>query len=79
MILAIENCLIEPLESIFTDQTINNLHWKEASQLAAEPAYVQPNRVQYQSDLKELEEGLRVCKSFDTAGPRSRDSRLPCK
>ncbi|OCK79504.1 hypothetical protein K432DRAFT_354779 [Lepidopterella palustris CBS 459.81] len=73
VILAIENCLVQPLESIFTTQTVNQLHHTVVTQLAAEPTYVQANRNQFKSDLEKLEAGLRTCNSFNIQGSQNRN------
>ncbi|PGH06396.1 hypothetical protein GX51_02408 [Blastomyces parvus] len=61
-ILATENCLILPLESILTPLTINAMEEAEINRLAAEPTYVQRNREQLRSDLSKLNAALRICK-----------------
>jgi cell division protein FtsB len=75
-ILAIENCLMQPLETIFTGSTVGLMADQKIKQLTAEPSYTQANRKQLKSDLEKLQAGLNVCRRYiaQTASPSK-----PCK
>ncbi|KAJ5975515.1 P-loop containing nucleoside triphosphate hydrolase protein [Penicillium waksmanii] len=59
-ILAIENCLLLPLERIFTSLAVSNMDTKQIRSLADEPAHVQSDRERYTSQLEKLEAGLKT-------------------
>ncbi|KAF2187960.1 putative dynamin GTPase [Zopfia rhizophila CBS 207.26] len=65
-ILAIENCLVQPLETIFTPLTVEAMEDHEVMRLASEPPYAQANRLQLRSDLDKLTAGLRSCNRYNT-------------
>jgi hypothetical protein len=63
-ILAIENCLLRPLEHIFSNQVINDMEDKEIEKLAGESQEVQEERDQLSGELKKLEAGMRTLGTF---------------
>lgn len=67
--LAIENCLLRPLDHLFTSQTINNMEDDEVKQLAAEPLYVLEERDRLCSELAKLQAGLRAFGPFNIHRP----------
>ncbi|OJK01635.1 hypothetical protein ASPACDRAFT_51424 [Aspergillus aculeatus ATCC 16872] len=68
-ILGIENCLLAPLETIFTAQTINNLSDERIQDLASEPSSVEQERKRLSEDLRKLQEGLSTLRLFSTQMP----------
>ncbi|KAJ5160329.1 P-loop containing nucleoside triphosphate hydrolase protein [Penicillium canariense] len=67
-ILAIENCLLRPLEHIFTSQVINDMNDEQIQDIAAEPPYVHEERERLTQELKKLEAGMRTMNVFRTDG-----------
>ena len=65
-ILAIENCLLVPLEAIFTSLNVSNMESKQIKSLASEPAHVQSDREMYQTQLEKLRAGLRTLNILNT-------------
>ncbi|KAL6229209.1 hypothetical protein BDW75DRAFT_110131 [Aspergillus navahoensis] len=79
-ILGIENCLLYPLQSIFTSQVVNNMGDAQIQNLAAEPSYVTEERKRLGQELEKLQAGLRTLNLFK---PMSIDGlsifgMLPC-
>ncbi|KAL2832307.1 P-loop containing nucleoside triphosphate hydrolase protein [Aspergillus pseudoustus] len=66
--LAIENCLIQPLQKIFTSQVVNDMDDEQIQELAAEPSYVCEERERLGKELKRLQAGLRT---FNVYRPRT--------
>ncbi|EFW18881.1 dynamin GTPase [Coccidioides posadasii str. Silveira] len=75
-ILVTENCLITPLQTIFTALTVSNMDDQEIRRLAAEPIYVQRNREQFRSELSRLNAALKVCKHHITGTEALFDTRV---
>ncbi|KAK1149052.1 hypothetical protein N8T08_007729 [Aspergillus melleus] len=67
--LAIENCLLGPLASIFTSLTINNMEDEQIQELAAEPFFVREERERLNGELEKLQAGLRTFTSFHVYKP----------
>lgn len=67
--LAIENCLLRPLDQMFTSQTINNMKDEEVQQLAAEPSYILEERERLSGELAKLQAGLRAFGPFNIHPP----------
>lgn len=63
-ILAIENCLLRPLEHIFSNQVINSMDDEEIEKLAGESQEVKEERERLSRELKKLEAGMRTLSSF---------------
>jgi hypothetical protein len=66
-VLAIENCLVQPLKSIFTPRTVSAMSDLRIQELAAEPSYIQTYREQLKADLRQLEDGLRICDQYNNS------------
>ncbi|KAL4994064.1 P-loop containing nucleoside triphosphate hydrolase protein [Aspergillus recurvatus] len=63
-VLGIENCLLYPLQHIFTGQVVNNMGDSQIQNLAAEPSYVTEERKRLSQELEKLEAGLRTLNLF---------------
>lgn len=63
-ILAIENCLLRPLENIFSNQVINDMDDKEIERLAGESPEAREERDRLSGELKKLEAGMRTLGTF---------------
>ncbi|KAL4982611.1 P-loop containing nucleoside triphosphate hydrolase protein [Aspergillus falconensis] len=63
-ILGIENCLLYPLQSIFTSQVVNNMGDSQIQNLAAESSYVTEERQRLSQELEKLQAGLRTLNLF---------------
>ncbi|KAL4742516.1 P-loop containing nucleoside triphosphate hydrolase protein [Aspergillus similis] len=70
-ILGIENCLLYPLQRIFTSQVVNDMGDSQIQDLAAEPSYVTEERKRLSQELEKLQAGLRTLNLFK---PMSIDS-----
>ncbi|OOQ90479.1 Dynamin family protein [Penicillium brasilianum] len=70
-ILAIENCLLRPLEHIFSNQVINNMDDEEIEKLAGESQEVKEERERLSRELKKLEAGMRTLSTFNADRPSS--------
>lgn len=68
--LAIENCLLGPLESIFTSATVVNMDDDHIVDLASEPTAVREQRERLNHKLEKLQSGLSRLESYDSALPR---------
>ncbi|KAF7593738.1 hypothetical protein BBP40_010913 [Aspergillus hancockii] len=64
--LAIENCLLSPLEHIFNGQTVNNMDDQRIRDLAAEPSHVRKDRERLNQELEKLRAGLNTFNIFNT-------------
>ncbi|KAE8368347.1 P-loop containing nucleoside triphosphate hydrolase protein [Aspergillus caelatus] len=64
--LAIENCLLGPVEHIFTSQTVNNMDDQQIRELAEESSHVQQDRQRLGQELKRLQAGLDILNIFST-------------
>ncbi|KAL4938067.1 hypothetical protein BDV06DRAFT_201790 [Aspergillus oleicola] len=62
--LGIENCLLGPLQHIFTSQAVNDMEDSQIKQLAAEPTYVSEERDRLTRELEKLRTGLRTFDMF---------------
>lgn len=62
--LAIENCLVQPLQRMITSQVINDMDDKQIQELAAEPSYVSEERERLGKELKSLQAGLRTFNAY---------------
>ncbi|KAI9925789.1 hypothetical protein MW887_005595 [Aspergillus wentii] len=60
-ILGIENCLLHPLESVFTGLTVNDMDDAAIQYLASEHKFVQADRELLRSELDKLQACLRIC------------------
>ncbi|KAL4908490.1 P-loop containing nucleoside triphosphate hydrolase protein [Aspergillus multicolor] len=67
--LAIENCLLEPLQHIFTSQTINGMDESQIHELAAEPSFVNKERMRLSKELDKLRAGMRTFNVFRPPQP----------
>ncbi|KAL4894306.1 P-loop containing nucleoside triphosphate hydrolase protein [Aspergillus ambiguus] len=63
-ILGIENCLLYPLQQIFTSQVVNDMEDFQIRDLAAEPDYVIVERKRLGQELEKLQAGLRTLNLF---------------
>ncbi|KAJ5899484.1 hypothetical protein N7495_004228 [Penicillium taxi] len=63
--LGIENCLLGPLGSILTSQTINNMEDKQVQDLAAEPSFIADERAHLTWELEKLQAGSRTLSKFN--------------
>jgi hypothetical protein len=57
-ILAIENCLLRPLEHIFTSQTVVGIDEDQVRVIAIEPANIQKDRKRLNEELRKLLAGI---------------------
>ncbi|KAJ5312687.1 hypothetical protein N7508_003517 [Penicillium antarcticum] len=64
--LGIENCLLGPLSSILTSQTINNMDDAQVQDLAAEPSSTVEERDRITRELEMLQAGSRALGKFNT-------------
>ncbi|KAJ5649811.1 uncharacterized protein N7484_003534 [Penicillium longicatenatum] len=67
-ILAIENCLLRPLEHIFTGQVVLELDDNEISKIAAEPSTTQKDRERLTDELEKLRKGKQTLNAFSADG-----------
>ncbi|KAK2741135.1 hypothetical protein FQN57_005736 [Myotisia sp. PD_48] len=58
-ILGVENCLLDPLQRVFTSQTINNMDDGQIKDLAIEPPHIHEERERLGGELEKLKAGLR--------------------
>lgn len=72
IILAIENCLIQEVPSIFTTEMVNQMDDVELDRLASESEDVREERAQLQKEHDALKEGLKSCNRY-------RERGVPCK
>ncbi|PYI11708.1 hypothetical protein BO78DRAFT_443901 [Aspergillus sclerotiicarbonarius CBS 121057] len=64
--LGIENCLLAPLKTIFTGQSINNLSDEQVQALATEPSFIREERKLFSEELVKLQTSLRSFNRFNT-------------
>ncbi|KAJ5370483.1 P-loop containing nucleoside triphosphate hydrolase protein [Penicillium cataractarum] len=81
-ILAIENCLLRPLEHIFSNQVINSMDDEEIEKLAGESQEVKEERERLSRELKKLEAGMRTLSTFSAdrsslSRPSALEAQLP--
>ncbi|KAJ5604156.1 hypothetical protein N7537_007112 [Penicillium hordei] len=63
--LGIENCLLGPLSSILTSQTVNNMEDKQVQEIAAEPSSIVDERDRLTRELEKLQAGSRTLSKFN--------------
>ncbi|KAJ5165387.1 Dynamin [Penicillium coprophilum] len=66
-ILAIENCLLCPLEHIFTGKTVLSMDDQQVQEIAAEPSNIQKDRERLNEELEKLRKGNQTLNAFSTA------------
>ncbi|KAK8130839.1 hypothetical protein PG984_007277 [Apiospora sp. TS-2023a] len=71
VILAIENCLIQELPSIFTTEMVNQMNETELDRLASESEDVREERAQLQKEHDALKDGLKSCNRYREWGAPS--------
>ncbi|KAI0002774.1 P-loop containing nucleoside triphosphate hydrolase protein [Xylariaceae sp. FL0662B] len=64
IVLAIENCLIRDLPSIFTTEKVNQMDDSELACLASESPEIQVNRNELQAEYDALKRGLELCNKY---------------
>lgn len=69
IILAIENCLIKDLPTIFTTGVVSQMDNDMLERLAAESADVQVERAELEVECEALQKGLHLCKTYRTRNP----------
>ena len=62
---AIENCLLYPLEKIFTSATINDLDDETIKRLASESSFAQEDRNIEQKEIQRLSSALKICGRYN--------------
>ncbi|GFF97114.1 interferon-induced GTP-binding protein Mx [Aspergillus udagawae] len=67
--LAIENCLLDPLQRIFTSQVVNNMDDDQIRELSMEQPYIHEERQRLGRELDKLQAGLRALGVFNTQKP----------
>ncbi|KAK8015118.1 hypothetical protein PG990_008414 [Apiospora arundinis] len=68
MILAIENCLVQDIPSIFTTEMVSQMDDAELDRLASESEDIRDERVQLQKEHDALKEGLKHCNRYQERG-----------
>lgn len=63
--LGIENCLLGPLSSILTSQTVNDMEDKQVQDIAAEPSSIVDERDRLTRELEKLQAGSRTLSKFN--------------
>ncbi|KAJ5940356.1 hypothetical protein N7516_000524 [Penicillium verrucosum] len=63
--LGIENCLLGPLSSILTSQTVNNMEDKQVQDIATESSSVVDERERLTRELEKLQAGSRTLSRFN--------------
>lgn len=71
-ILAIENCLLFPLEHIFTGKTVLDMDDQQIREIAAEPLNIQKDRERLNGELKKLRKGRQTLNAFSIADSSTR-------
>ncbi|OQD91991.1 hypothetical protein PENSOL_c046G03670 [Penicillium solitum] len=66
-ILAIENCLLCPLEHIFTGKTVLGMDDQQIQEIAAEPSNIQKDRERLNEELEKLRKGRQTLNAFSIA------------
>ncbi|KAI1073392.1 P-loop containing nucleoside triphosphate hydrolase protein [Whalleya microplaca] len=64
IVLAVENCLIRDLPSIFTTDKVNQMEDNELERLASESPEIQIERREVQAEYDALKKGLKLCNEF---------------
>ncbi|KAF7180986.1 hypothetical protein CNMCM7691_000115 [Aspergillus felis] len=67
--LGIENCLLDPLQRIFTSQVVNNMDDDQIRELSMEQPYIHEERQRLGRELDKLQAGLRALSVFNTQKP----------
>ncbi|KAF9887647.1 hypothetical protein FE257_009740 [Aspergillus nanangensis] len=67
-VLAIENCLLEPLKDIFSSHAINGMNEERIRELAAEQPHIQNDRDNLRVELQQLKAGLNVFSVYNSEG-----------
>ncbi|KAL2784217.1 dynamin family protein [Aspergillus keveii] len=75
--LGIENCLLGPLQRIFSSQVVNDMDDAQIRELAAEPLYVMEERNRLAQELEKLQVGLRTFNIFRPIVPPFTGSSEP--
>ncbi|KAL3467097.1 P-loop containing nucleoside triphosphate hydrolase protein [Aspergillus heterothallicus] len=75
--LGIENCLLGPLQQIFSSQVVNDMDDAQIRELAAEPLYVMEERNRLAQELEKLQVGLRTFNIFRPIVPPFTGSSKP--
>jgi hypothetical protein len=76
-ILAIENCLLLPLESIFTSLAVNNMSDERIKFYGSEAPFIQADRERLRGELDKLQAGLRACSRYNRAALGVRHALKP--
>jgi cell division protein FtsB len=66
-ILAIENCLLCPLEHILTGKTVLSMDDQQIREIAAEPSNIQKDRERLNAELEKLRKARQTLNAFSTA------------
>ncbi|KAJ5360681.1 Dynamin [Penicillium concentricum] len=66
-ILAIENCLLCPLEHIFTGKTVLSMNDQQIGEIAAEPSNIRKDRERLNEELKKLRKGNQTLNASSAA------------
>ncbi|KAI1754070.1 P-loop containing nucleoside triphosphate hydrolase protein [Xylaria castorea] len=66
IILAIENCLIKDLPTIFTTGVVSQMNDEMLERLAAESADIQAERAELEVECEALQKGFDLCKTYRT-------------
>ncbi|GIK05774.1 hypothetical protein Aspvir_009887 [Aspergillus viridinutans] len=67
--LGIENCLLDPLQHIFTSQVVNNMDDDQIRELSMEQPYIHEERLRLSRELDKLQAGLRPLSVLNTQKP----------
>lgn len=67
VMLAIENCLLTPLETIFNGNMVCEMDTEQVVHLASEPASVQQDREVLQNNIERLQTCLKTCSRYDNS------------
>lgn len=74
--LAIENCLLIPLETIFTGKMVCEMDTEQIVRLASEPDSVQHDREVLQNKVERLQACLKTCSRYDNSSRLLRQQRI---
>lgn len=66
-ILAIENCLLCPLEHIFTGKTVLGMDDQQIQEIAAEPSNIQKDQERLNEELEKPRKGRQTLNAFSIA------------
>ncbi|KAI1100697.1 P-loop containing nucleoside triphosphate hydrolase protein [Jackrogersella minutella] len=64
IVLAVENCLIRDLPSIFSTDRVNQMEDDELERLSSESPEIQTERKELQAEYDALKKGLQICNKF---------------